>query len=253
MDAVVYAFVLTLIAGISTGVGAVCVFIFDRKYLTFLAVSLAFSAGVMMYVSMIEIWGVGKGCFENAVGMADCEFWTAASFFVGIVIIACINKWLPSVEESEGVSRLSKAGMFVACSIAIHNFPEGLATFMSALKEPSMGVAMCVAIAIHNIPEGIATAVPIYYSGKGRIRAFVISLLSGLTEPLGAVIGYVFLKRYLNDFVYGAVFAMISGIMVYVAIKELLPMAYEYDKREMTAKSFIVGMGVMALSLVLLR
>lgn len=252
MDAVMYAFVLTLIAGVSTGLGAVCVFLFNRKYLTFLAVALAFSAGVMMYVSMIEIWDAGKGCFENAVGITRCNTFTAATFFVGIVIIALINKWLPSVEEG-GENRLSKAGMFVACSIAIHNFPEGLATFMSALKEPAMGVVMCVAIAVHNIPEGIATAVPIYYSGKGRVRAFVISLLSGLTEPVGAVIGYVFLKRYLNDFVFGAVFAMISGIMVYVAIKELLPMAYEYDKREMTAKSFVIGMAVMALSLILLK
>lgn len=252
MDGVMYAFILTLIAGISTGLGAVCVFLFDRKYITFLAGALAFSAGVMIYVSMIEIWDMGKGCFANAVGNVFCDVFTAVAFFAGMLIIALINRWLPSVEEGGGGERLSKAGMFIAFSIAIHNFPEGLATFMSALKEPTMGIAMCVAIAIHNIPEGIATAVPIYYAGKGRGRAFVISLLSGLTEPLGAVIGYVFLRRYLNDFVFGTVFSVISGIMVYVAVKELLPMAYEYDNRELTAKSFICGMAVMAFSLVLL-
>ena len=142
-------------------------------------------------------------------------------------------------------------GVMTALAIAIHNFPEGLATFASTLDDVSLGLAIAVAIAIHNIPEGIVTSVPIYHATGKRKKAFLVSLLSGLTEPLGALIGYLILRPFLSDTVYGIIFASISGIMIYIAIEELIPMAREYDKGNSMILGCIFGMMVMALSLIM--
>ncbi|HMB00087.1 MAG TPA: zinc transporter ZupT, partial [Spirochaetota bacterium] len=149
-------------------------------------------------------------------------------------------------------NRLYRIGIFTALAIAIHNFPEGLATFLSALQDPHLGIAIAVAIAIHNIPEGVAVSVPIYYATGSRKKAFVYSFLSGLAEPLGAIIGYVILYNYLNKFVFGFVFASVAGIMVYISLDELLPAAREYGEHHFSIYGMIIGMLVMAASLLLL-
>jgi len=165
---------------------------------------------------------------------------------------------VPSAEGDIGNLRrdrsgaLRRMGLLTALAIAVHNFPEGMVTFTAALRDPSLGIAICAAIAIHNIPEGIATAMPIYYSGKSRLRAFSVALLSGLAEPLGALIGYLLLRPILNDTVFGVVFAAIAGIMVFISVEELLPMARSYNKGRLTIIGFVVGMLIMALSLLLL-
>ena len=142
-------------------------------------------------------------------------------------------------------------GFMTALAIGIHNFPEGLATFTSALRDPHLGVAIAVAIAIHNIPEGIATSAPIYFATGSRKKAFVTSFLSGMTEPVGALLGYLALRPFFNDFVFGALFAVVAGIMVFIAIEELLPMAREIEKSRITIIGAVVGMMVMAASLLL--
>ena len=134
----------------------------------------------------------------------------------------------------------------------IHNFPEGIATFMAALNDPTLGAAIAIAIAIHNIPEGIAVAVPVFYATGSRWKAFKLSFLSGLSEPVGAIIGYLVLFRFLNDAVFGFIFAMVAGIMVYISVDELLPSAREYGKHHLSIYGMIAGMAVMALSLLLL-
>jgi len=144
-----------------------------------------------------------------------------------------------------------RMGMFTALAIAIHNFPEGLATFTAAMQDPKLGVAIAVAIAIHNIPEGIAVGVPIYYATGDRKKAFKLSFLSGLSEPVGAVVGYVLLFRYLNDVVFGVLFAVVAGIMVFISLDELLPMAREYGKAHLAIYGLVAGMLVMAVSLLL--
>ncbi len=142
-------------------------------------------------------------------------------------------------------------GTFSALAIAIHNFPEGLATFMSAVTDPTLGVSIAVAIAIHNIPEGIAVAVPIYYATRNRGKAFWWSFLSGLSEPVGALIGYFILMNFFNESTFGLIFAGVAGIMVYISLDELLPTAEEYGEHHIAIGGLIGGMVVMAVSLLL--
>ena len=148
-------------------------------------------------------------------------------------------------------SRLMRIGVFTAMVIAIHNFPEGLATFTSAIKDPSMGIAIAIAVAIHNIPEGIAVSVPIYYATGDRKRAFKLSFLSGLAEPLGGVIGYLLLYQFFNDVMFGVLFAFVAGIMVFISLDELLPTAREYGEPHLAMYGLIGGMMLMAVSLLL--
>ena len=190
---------------------------------------------------------------------------TVVSFFSGIALIALIDKLVPSFEnpheiknmrkkkftETENRQRLLRMGMFSALAIAIHNFPEGLATFMGALNDPALGISIAVAIAIHNIPEGIAVSVPIYYSTQSRKKAFWYSFLSGFSEPVGALLGYFILSAFFNDTTFGIIFAGVAGIMIYISLDELLPTAEEYGKHHIAIGGLIAGMVVMAVSLLL--
>ena len=157
-----------------------------------------------------------------------------------------------SPTKIKDADRLMKMGTFTALAIAIHNFPEGIATFISAMQDPSVGIAIAIAVAIHNIPEGIAVAVPIFYATGIRMKAFKLSLLSGLAEPVGAVVAYLILMPFFLFFLFGIVFAAVAGIMVFISIDELLPAAKKYDETHLSVYGFIAGMAVMALSLVLL-
>ena len=244
---VLFALSLTVMAGLATGIGSIIALFAKTTNTKFLAGSLGFSAGVMIYVSMIEIFQKSR------------TYIASVSFFVGILLIGLIDYFVPSTEgdignltENETRSiALKRMGFMTALAIGIHNFPEGLATFTSALKDPHLGLAIAVAIAIHNIPEGIATSVPIYYSTGSRKRAFIVSFFSGITEPLGAIIGYLILRPFFNDVVFGILFGIIAGIMVFISIEELLPMAREYEKSKVTIIGVILGMAIIALSLLL--
>ena len=256
---VLFALSLTVMAGLATGVGSIIAIFAKTTNTKFLAASLGFSAGVMIYVSMIEIFNKGRDYLS--IGFGDkWGYWAAvAAFFGGILFIGLIDYFVPSTEgdignltekESRSIA-LKRMGFMTALAIGIHNFPEGLATFTSALKDPHLGVAIAVAIAIHNIPEGIATSVPIYYSSGSRKKAFIVSFFSGITEPLGAIIGYLLLRPFFNDTVFGILFGAIAGIMVFISLEELLPMAREYEKSKVTIIGTIIGMEVIALSLLL--
>jgi ZIP family zinc transporter len=149
------------------------------------------------------------------------------------------------------MSRLMRVGVFSALAIAIHNFPEGLATFLSAIEDPMLGVPIAVAIAIHNIPEGIAVSIPIYYASGKRKKAFLLSFSSGLAEPVGAVIGYFILLQFFSEVIFGIVFASVAGIMVFISLDELLPGAQQYGEHHLSIYGLIAGMVVMAVSLLL--
>ena len=261
------AFALTLVAGLSTGIGGFAAFFTRSTNNKFLSVSLGFSAGVMIYVSMTEILGEAGNRLGGALGSAEGAWITAAAFFGGMLFIAVIDRLIPQREnphelvslsdQDEGeeivkTRRLMRTGVLSAVAIAIHNFPEGLATFVSALQEPEIAVPVVAAIAIHNIPEGIAVAVPIYRGTGSRKKAFFYSLLSGLAEPLGALIGWLILMPVMNDAVFGAIYAAVAGIMVFIALDELLPAAREYGKHHLSIYGLIAGMAVMAVSLILL-
>ncbi len=260
----IYAFGLTLFAGLSTGIGSALAFATKRTNTRFLSVALGFSAGVMIYVSMIEIFFKAKIALTGALGIRGGSWVTVGSFFMGMLLITLIDKLIPSYEnphESHRVEemdlsqkkdkKLMKMGTLTALAIAIHNFPEGLATFTSALKDPSLGIAIAVAIAIHNIPEGIAVSIPLYYASDSRRKAFSLSFLSGLSEPVGALIGYMVLRPYFNDITFGILFASVAGIMVFISLDELLPTAREYGEAHLSVYGLISGMVVMAISLLL--
>lgn len=262
---VAFAMGLTLFAGLSTGIGSLMALFAKKTNTRFLSVALGFSAGVMIYVSMIDIFAKAQSTLVTALGKSG-EWLTVGSFFVGIFFIAVIDKLIPSGENPHEVkkvedlgddntssdkSNLLKTGLFTALAIAIHNFPEGIATFTAAVKDPTMGIAIAIAIAIHNIPEGIAVSIPIYYATGSRKKAFVLSFLSGLSEPVGAVIGYLILMPFLNDIVFGVLFAAVAGIMVFISLDELLPSAREYGEAHLSIYGLISGMMVMAVSILL--
>ena len=264
---VLRAFGLTLFAGLATGVGSALAFFARRTNTNFLSASLGFSAGVMIYVSFVEIIVKARNALTEAYGSEVKAAWiTAAAFFGGMAVIALIDKLVPSVEnphEMHGVEemrvddpetndrRLMRMGVLSALAIAIHNFPEGLATFTAALSDPSLGFSIAVAIAIHNVPEGIAVSVPVYYATGNRRKAFAYSFLSGLAEPAGALVGYFLLMAIMSRAVFGILFAGVAGIMVFISLDELLPSAEKYGKHHLTVYGLIAGMMVMALSLLL--
>ncbi len=263
-ERILFALGLTVFAGLSTGIGSVMAFMSKRFNPRFLAGSLGFSAGVMVYVSLVEIFVKAKESLGDAYGYKPGYIYTVIAFFAGIAIIALIDRLIPSFENPHEIKnidekninptnnkKLLRMGMFSALAIAIHNFPEGLATFMGAISDPALGVSIAVAIAIHNIPEGIAVSVPIYYATKNRKKAFWLSFLSGLAEPVGALLGYFILRSLFNDSTFGLIFAAVAGIMIYISLDELLPTAEEYGEHHIAIGGLVAGMAVMAVSLLL--
>lgn len=288
---------LTLFAGLATGIGSAIAFFASRANYRFLSVSTGFSAGVMLYVSFVEIFVKGTGALVEAYGPYWGHWVNAASFFGGIALIGIIDNLIPAArnphETHAGAEaaplhnpsapvpdfdkaagrpeayagmhdhsrqKLLRMGLFTALAIAIHNFPEGLATFLAALQDPGLGVAIAVAVALHNIPEGISVSVPIFYATGKRSRAFAYSFLSGLAEPVGAVIAYGAIRSVIGGEsgvippqVMGVMFGMVAGIMVYISLDELLPTSRAYGKGHDSLFGLLAGMIVMALSLLLMK
>ncbi len=266
MENLFLAFALTIIAGLATGIGSIIAFVSPKPNRRFLSVALGFSAGVMIYVSLVEIFQKGRTALEASLGDKPGYWATVAAFFCGIFLIGLIDKLIPAYENPHEIKdyksphltgtefkspALLRTGVFVALAIAIHNFPEGLATFIAALHKPALGVSIAVAIAVHNIPEGISVSVPVYYATGSKKKAFIYSFLSGLAEPFGALIGYVILRNFINGLVFGILFALVAGIMIFISLDELLPAAEEYGEHHLSIYGLIAGMGVMALSLLL--
>ena len=300
MGDVWFALGLTLFAGMATGIGSAIAFFAKRTNYRFLSVATGFSAGVMLYVSFVEIFVKGTDALVVAYGDYWGHWINAASFFAGILLIGIIDNLIPSAENPHEThtkqeieplhddsaplpdfdaiaadpahaapgahdhrvhdAKLLRMGLFTALAIGIHNFPEGLATFLAALEDPSLGVAIAIAIALHNIPEGISVSVPIFYATGNRKKAFVYSLLSGLAEPVGAIVAYVGLRFLVGgdsgaipSQVMGMLFGGVAGIMVYISLDELLPTSRAYGKGHDTIFGLLAGMAIMALSLLLMK
>jgi len=263
LNNVALAFVLTLIAGLSTGIGSLIALLVKNTNTRFLSVSLGFSAGVMIYVSMIEIFFKAKESLSASFGGKTGTLITIAGFFGGMLLIGLIDRFVPSDKNPHEIKEMSqdeapaktartglmRTGLLTALAISIHNFPEGLATFVSALQSPGLAIPIVVAIAIHNIPEGIAVSVPIFYATGNKKKAFLYSFASGLSEPVGAVIGYLILMPFMSAAVYGVLFAAVAGIMVFISLDELLPSARAYGEHHLSIYGLVAGMVVMAFSL----
>ncbi len=276
---VVAAFLLTLFAGLATGIGSAIAFFAPRTNYRFLSIAMGFSAGVMLYVSFTEILRKSESALALVYGPRQGLWITLASFFGGVALAALIDALVPKarnpheprsrmalsdLKADSDVSpevlahhadapRLMRTGLLSALVITLHNFPEGLATFLAALNDLNLGIALAIAIALHNIPEGVSVAVPIYYATGSRSRAFIYSILSGLAEPIGAIVGYVLLRTFFTDDIIGVLFGGVAGIMVYISLDELLPAAHAYGTEHDALFGIVSGMAVMAVSLALMR
>lgn len=260
------ALTLTLLAGLSTGIGSALALIVHHTNKRFLTFSLGFSAGIMLYVSFVEIMPEAQASILEELEENFAAWITTTAFFCGIGLIWLIDQLIPNIENPHEMSfiggisnnntpeenKLYRMGIFTALAIAIHNFPEGLAVFFSALSDQNLGIVIAITIALHNIPEGMAVAVPVYFATKSRKKAFSYSFLSGLAEPLGAIIGYLVLSPFLTPLVFSLVLAGVAGIMVYISLDELLPAAEEYGEHHLAISGLVIGMAVMAVSLLLL-
>lgn len=301
MSNVWIAFGLTLFAGMATGIGSIIAFTAKRTNYRFLSVATGFSAGVMLYVSFVEILVKGTDALVASYGDYWGHWINAASFFGGILLIGVVDNLIPAAENPHEMHsereiaplhnataplphfgpadstqenpaavgmhdhsahhvKLMRTGLFTALAITIHNFPEGVATFLAALDDPALGLPIAIAIALHNIPEGISVSVPIFYATGNRRKAFIYSFLSGLAEPVGAGIAYIGMLLILGSSngvippqFMGVMFGGVAGIMVYISLDELLPTSRAYGKGHDSLLGLISGMVVMALSLLLMK
>lgn len=267
------AFILTILAGLATGIGSIIAFFIKEKSMKVLTFAMGFAAGVMLYVSFTEILPEATHKLAEAYGNEKtANIYAVLAFFAGMLLVGIIDKLIPTAEnphefkhshsttvnrqdsnqELQQKDKLMRIGILTALALAIHNFPEGIATFVAALEDPALGTTIAVAIAIHNIPEGIAVSMPIFYATGDRKKAFFYSFLSGVVEPLGAILGYLFLIEYLNDEILGLLLSGVAGIMVFISLDQLLPAAEEYGEHHLSIYGLVLGMAVMAFSLILM-
>jgi ZIP family zinc transporter len=265
LSVILMAFALTLFAGLATGIGSFIAFFTKQTNTKLLSFALGLSAGVMIYVSFVDLFPESSSLLIAGLGDILGSYATVLAFFAGVIVIVVIDRLIPSYENPHEIHRveemdkltplkcknLMRVGILVALAITIHNFPEGIATFASALVDLRIGISIAIAVAIHNIPEGIAVSMPIFCATGNRKKAFVYSFLTGLAEPLGALIGFVVLFPFMNDAVLGILLAAVAGIMVFISLDQLLPAAREYGHHHLSVYGLIFGMGIMALSLLL--
>ncbi|MBN2870761.1 MAG: zinc transporter ZupT [Campylobacterales bacterium] len=271
-ETLLIAFSLTLLAGLSTGIGAALAFFSRSDNAKLLSIGLGFSAGVMIYISFAEILVKSKASFALYFPDAGAEALMLLCFFCGVGLAFLIDRLIPEdvnphelksdqelaglKSDEEGKRRrtaLHRTGIFTALAISIHNFPEGFATFVSALDSVTLGIGIAVAVAIHNIPEGMAVSLPIYHATGDRKKAFVYAFGSGLAEPVGAALGFFLLMPLMGELTLGITFGVVAGIMVYISLDELLPSARVYGNAHTAIAGIVAGMMVMASSLLLFK
>lgn len=257
------ALAVTTAAGLATGIGGLLVFAARKPNARLLAFGLAFAGGAMVYVSLAEILGKAIQAFAASHGDKLGYTFGTLAFLAGMIGIVIVDHLIPNPHERLDVDDpwfrkhnrdyIKRLGLLTAVAITAHNLPEGLATFFATLGNPGVGAPLAFAIAIHNIPEGIAIAVPVYFATDNKYYALGASLLSGLAEPIGALLGYALLRPFLSDTVFGTVFGVIAGVMVFLALDELLPAAKRYARGHETVYGLVGGMATLAISLVLFK
>ena len=277
MSGLISALILTLIAGSATGIGGALVLFKKKISSNFLAGALGLSAGVMIFISLAELFPEAQAMISD-IGLPHGEAFVLIAFFVGMGIITLIDFTIPEYEnphEASGLSlsdktaavgvlehtggekALHRLGLLSALAIAVHNFPEGIATFIGALNDPEMGAGITFAIAIHNIPEGIAVAIPIYYATKSKGKALLYATLSGLSEVVGAALCLAITAIFGIDLTGGSpafplVLSAVAGIMIYISLDELLPTAEKYGKHHIAIAGVVGGMALMGISLLIM-
>ena len=278
MNGILSALLLTLIAGAATGIGGALVLFKKKISSNFLAGALGLSAGVMIFISLAELFPESQATIASIGSLKHGEALVLLAFFAGMGIITLIDFLIPEYEnphEASGLSldaktaavgvleqtgnekALHRLGLMSALAIAIHNFPEGIATFIGALNDPQMGAGITFAIAIHNIPEGIAVAIPIYYATKSKGKALLYATLSGFSEIIGALLCLGVTAVFGVELtgggpVFPLILAAVAGIMIYISLDELLPTAEKYGKHHIAIAGVVIGMAIMGVSLLIL-
>ena len=247
-------------AALCTTLGAFSVFTTRNQNPRLLSIGLAFAGGAMVYVSFVEILVKSLDAFSQMLPDKTAYSFATLAFFAGVIMLVAIDSLIPNPHnelttpaKKADKQTLSRLGLMAALAITAHNFPEGMATFFAALEDPVVGSSLAFAIAVHNIPEGISIAIPVYYATNSKKLTFLACLFSGLAEPIGAIIGYLILAPFLNPLVFGAVFGVIAGAMVFLSLDELLPSAKRYASGHDAVYGMIGGMAIMAVSLILFR
>ena len=260
-SSVIQAFILTLLAGMSTAIGSFIALFAKRTNIKILSFSLGFSAGVMIFLSFADLLPASKTAFTAELGNIKGSVMAVICLIGGLIIAAIIDKLIPTFDNPdftkkveinsrpENASSLVRMGVVSAIALTMHNFPEGIATFMASYADIHLGIPVAFAVALHNIPEGIAVSIPIYYGTGNRFKALKYSVLSGLSEPLGAIAAYFILAPFINELLLAGIFASVAGIMIYISFDELLPSADKYSKHFTSFFGVLAGMILMATGL----
>lgn len=261
MNTYILPLILTLFAGMSTLIGGFITFFVKRDNLKALSVGLGFSAGVMIYVSLGELMEEAPQMLSAFYDTVPAKALGFLGFLAGIVIAVAIDYFIPDHIESDFLNKsarvqqrrkIQRAGFITALAVTLHNFPEGIATFLVSSQDIRLGIPVAIAIAIHNIPEGIAIALPIFHAtGKKRL-AILYSFVSGISEPIGGLIGVLLLKTIMPAQSVGIMTAAVAGIMVYLSFDTLLPLAREYGENHHVIIGIVSGMLIMGFGLIFL-
>jgi len=242
MNNITLSFLMTSLAGLSTMIGTIFIFIKIKNKENILASALSFAAGVMICVSITDLIPESltllNNIYKSFPAILICLIFTV----IGIIISISIDKYIPDVNENKTKDKaLFKVGIISMLAIILHNIPEGIATFIATNSNISLGISLTLAIALHNIPEGISISLPIYYGTGSKVKSFAYTFISALSEPFGALIAYLFLAPFVNDKIMGILFAIIAGIMLHISFYELLPSSKRYNKKSLTFIFFIIG------------
>lgn len=247
-NSVLYAFILSFLAGLSTVIGALIIFFDKRKNNKIVTISLSFAAGVMICVSLTDLLPNSYKMMLDGTNVFPKVMLTLIFMVIGVIISMLIDKYLPSDYESKDNKGLYKIGIISMVAIILHNIPEGIATFITSSNNISLGITLSLAIALHNIPEGISIAVPIYHSTGSKLKAIMYALLSGMSEMVGSILAYFFLAPLINEHVMAALYAIIAGIMIHISVYELIPGAYKESTLKGVLKYFLIGFAIMIVS-----
>lgn len=251
-----YALAVTTVAGLSTGLGALVVLLFDRPKERLMAFSLGFAAGVMMTVSLSDMLPHAVDSYSEKMSTLSAALCAASLCMMGMLVALLLEKCVPNETANlpKGQTTLVARGalrsaMVTTVAIILHNLPEGILTLFTSYANPKLGLTLAIAIALHNIPEGIAVSVPIYYATGSRWRGILYALASGLAEPVGAVLAFFLLKDFLTPMFLNGMIAFIAGIMLFVSVSELMPQAFSYRKRSYAVSGICFGILVMGVGM----
>lgn len=257
LNAVLIAFAITCLAGLATVLGAFSLIHAKETNPKILSFGLSFAGGAMVYISFVEIFQKSRLSFETLLGGQAGYAVATFCFFIGVALLVVLDRLVPNPHVDTTLvpemnrKKVGKIGLMATFAITAHNFPEGMATFFATLDNPVVGAPLAAAIAIHNIPEGVSIAIPVFYATGSKKKAFYAVLLSALAEPVGAALGFAVLAPFLSPALFGGLFGIIAGAMVYLALDELLPAAKRYATGHEPVYGMLSGMAVIAVSLVL--